>query len=65
MKTDIYNAAVHLLRASKLLLKHDLKVSNDLLDLSEKYLLELENECLSKSDKETINEYEINLLMGD
>lgn len=59
MKTDIYNASVHLLRASKLLLKHDLKVSNDLLDLSEKYLLELENEELTKSDKETINEYRL------
>ena len=60
MKTEnIYNAAVYLLRASKLLVEHDLKVSNYLLDLSEKYLLELENDGLTKSDKETINEYEL------
>lgn len=55
----MYNAAIHLLQASKLLLKHDRKISDDLLDLSEKYLLELENKELTKPDKETINEYEI------
>lgn len=57
MKTDICNAAIYLLKASKLLYKYDKKVSDDLLDLSEKYLLELENIKLEKKELEAIDKY--------
>ena len=48
MKIEIYSAAIYLLKASKLLYRYDKKNSENLLNLSEKYLLDLENKNLKK-----------------
>ncbi len=57
MKIEIYSAAIYLLKASKLLYRYDKKNSENLLNLSEKYLLDLENKNLKKEELENIDKY--------
>jgi len=54
---DLYNISLYLLKASKLLFKYDKMVSDDLLNLAEKYLQDVENLNLNKEDLKEIDKF--------